>query len=180
MREGEKWKWSRSVMSDPQHPPWTAASQAPPSMGFSRQEYWSGVPLPSLNYLNNLVQKHLLWLRIPGVVIKRIKTLIAVLIHERKSDFILGGNPFLLGSFPGGSVVKNPLNNAGDTGDSGLIPGPGSSLEEEMATHSSILAWKIPWTGEPGGLLSMGLQRVGYDWTCMHRQDFVLNNACAN
>ena len=36
-------------------------------------------------------------------------------------------------------------------------------LEEEMATHSSVLAWKIPWTGEPGGLQSMGLQRVGYD-----------------
>ena len=37
-------------------------------------------------------------------------------------------------------------------------------LEEEMATHSSILAWRIPWTEEPGGLQSMGLQRVGYDW----------------
>ena len=36
-------------------------------------------------------------------------------------------------------------------------------LEEEMATHSSVLAWKIPWTGEPGGLQSMGWQRVGYD-----------------
>ena len=36
-------------------------------------------------------------------------------------------------------------------------------LEEEMATHSSILAWKIPWTEEPRGLQSMGLQRVGYD-----------------
>ena len=36
-------------------------------------------------------------------------------------------------------------------------------LEEEMATHSSILAWKIPWTEEPGGLQSMGLQRVGHD-----------------
>ena len=36
-------------------------------------------------------------------------------------------------------------------------------LEKEMATHSGILAWKIPWTEEPGGLLSMGLQRVGYD-----------------
>ena len=35
-------------------------------------------------------------------------------------------------------------------------------LKEEMATHSSILAWKIPWTGEPGGLQSMGLQRVGH------------------
>ena len=37
------------------------------------------------------------------------------------------------------------------------------SLEEEMATDSSILAWKIPWAEEPGGLQSMGLQRVGHD-----------------
>ena len=37
-----------------------------------------------------------------------------------------------------------------------------------MATHSSILAWKIPWTEDPGGLQSMGLQRFRYDWTCMH------------
>ena len=36
-------------------------------------------------------------------------------------------------------------------------------LEKEMAIHSSILAWRIPWTEEPGGLQSMGLQRVGYD-----------------
>ena len=36
-------------------------------------------------------------------------------------------------------------------------------LEEEMATHSSILAWGIPWTEEPGGLQSMGSQRVGHD-----------------
>ena len=36
-------------------------------------------------------------------------------------------------------------------------------LEEEMATHSSILAWRIPWTEEPGGLQSTGLQRVGHD-----------------
>ena len=38
-------------------------------------------------------------------------------------------------------------------------------LEKEMATHSSILAWKIPWTEEPGRLQSMGLQRVGHDLT---------------
>ena len=37
-------------------------------------------------------------------------------------------------------------------------------LEKEMATHSSILAWRIPWTEEPGGLLTMGLQRVRHDW----------------
>ena len=36
-------------------------------------------------------------------------------------------------------------------------------LEKEMATHSSTLAWKIPWTEEPGGLQSMGSQRVGHD-----------------
>ena len=36
-------------------------------------------------------------------------------------------------------------------------------LEEDMATHSSILAWRIPWTEEPGGLQSMGLQRVRHD-----------------
>ena len=36
-------------------------------------------------------------------------------------------------------------------------------LEKGMATHASILAWRIPWTGEPGGALSMGLQRIGHD-----------------
>ena len=39
------------------------------------------------------------------------------------------------------------------------------ALEKEMATHSSILAWRIPGSGEPGGLLSMGLHRVGHDWS---------------
>ena len=39
------------------------------------------------------------------------------------------------------------------------------ALEKEMATHSSVLAWRIPGTGEPGGLLSMGSNRVGHDWS---------------
>ena len=43
------------------------------------------------------------------------------------------------------------------------IPGLEDPLEEEMATYSSILAWKIPWTEEPGGLPSMGSQRVRHD-----------------
>ena len=46
------------------------------------------------------------------------------------------------------------------------------TLEKEMATHTSVLAWRIPGTEEPGGLLSMGLHRVGHDWsdlaTCTH------------
>ena len=45
-------------------------------------------------------------------------------------------------------MVKNPLVNAGDSEDAGSIPGWGESLEKGMATHSSILAWRIPWTEE--------------------------------
>ena len=53
-------------------------------------------------------------------------------------------------------VVKNPHANAGDVREAGLIPGLGRSLEEVMATHFSIPAWRIPWTGEPGRLWSIG------------------------
>ena len=58
--------------------------------------------------------------------------------------------------------VKESACNAGDP-DS--IPGSGRSPAEGngMASHSSILAWIIPWTEEPGGLQSMGLQRVGHN-----------------
>ena len=53
--------------------------------------------------------------------------------------------------------VKNPPANAGDLG---LIPGLGRSLEKEMATHSSILAWEILWAEEPDGLQFRGLQEL--------------------
>ena len=59
----------------------------------------------------------------------------------------------LLG-FPRGSVGKKPLATAGDAEDEGLIPGSEGPQEKRMATHSSILAWRIPWTEEPGGLQS--------------------------
>jgi len=55
-------------------------------------------------------------------------------------------------------VVKNLPINAGDARDTGLVPGWQDPLDEEMGTHSSILAWKIPWTVEPGRLHTMGLQ----------------------
>ena len=61
-------------------------------------------------------------------------------------------------------MVKNPPANAGDARDPGSIPGLGRSLEKKMATHSSILAWEVPWTEEPGGLQSMRSQRVT-SWT---------------
>ena len=51
-------------------------------------------------------------------------------------------------------LVKNPPANTGDTRDTGSFPGWEDPLEEEMATHCSSLAWRIPWTREPGGLQS--------------------------
>ena len=63
-------------------------------------------------------------------------------------------------------MVKSLLANARDfrhEGWEGRSLGWDDPLEEGMATHSSILAWSIPWTEEPGGLQSMGLQRVGHD-----------------
>ena len=62
--------------------------------------------------------------------------------------------------FPGGSVVKN-LPPMQETWVRSL--GQEDPLEKEMATHSSILAWEIPWTEDPGRLQSMGSQRVRHD-----------------
>ena len=50
------------------------------------------------------------------------------------------------------------------------------ALEKEMATHSSVLAWRIPGTGEPGGLPSMGSRRVGHNWNFLKAITFVYNN----
>ena len=63
-------------------------------------------------------------------------------------------------NFPGGS---DSSVSAYTEGDLGSILGLGRSLEKEMATHSNILAWKIPWTEEPGGLHSMWSQRVRHN-----------------
>ena len=95
--------------------PWTAAYQAPPFMGFSRQEYWSGLPLPSPNYQQ---------------------------LYTNKMDNLEDGS-----------------NDSGIRCQSLKLL---EYAEKAMATHSSILAWRIPEKGEPGGLPSMGLHRVGH------------------
>ena len=64
---------------------------------------------------------------------------------------------------PWWSMIRNMPANSGN---SGLIPGSGRSPREEMASHSSILAWRIPWTKEPGGLVA----RVGQDLTIKQQQ----------
>ena len=73
---------------------------------------------------------------------------------------VLGGGWLFLGAPQVVLVVKNPPANAGDVRDPGSIPGSEDPLEEAMATHSSVLAWTIPWREEPGGLHSMGSQRA--------------------
>ena len=70
--------------------------------------------------------------------------------------------------FPSDSVVKNLPATAGD---SSLILGWEYPLKKEMATHSSILAWDIPWTGEPGWLQSMGSKK---SWTVLSKHKAVI------
>ena len=76
-------------------------------------------------------------------------------------------------SFPGSSDGKESACNAGDLG---LMPGLGDPLEEEAATHASILACRIPGTEESGGLQSMGLQRVEHHWATF----ILFNLTCSN
>ena len=75
---------------------------------------------------------------------------------QNKIRKVLGSTP----DFPGGSDSKASVYNAGDPGS---IPGLGRSPGEEIAIHSRIIAWKIPWTEEPGRLQPMGSQGVGHD-----------------
>ena len=65
-------------------------------------------------------------------------------------------------------MVKNPLDNAVDMG---LILAGEDPLEKEVEAHPSILAWRIPWTEEPGGLPSTGSQTVGRDFRTKEQQD---------
>ena len=74
--------------------------------------------------------------------------------------------PFYLG-FPCGSVVKN-LHVVKETHVGSL--GREDPLVKEMAIHSNILAWRIPWTEEPGGLQSKGLQKAGHDLVAKQQQ----------
>ena len=89
---------------------------------------------------------------------------------QRNQGFII--TKPILGGFPGGPDSKVSACNVGDPGSIpglGRSPGEGNGLH--WSTHSSTLAWKIPWTEEPSRLQSMGSQRVRNDWaTSLSRQ----------
>ena len=81
-------------------------------------------------------------------------------MHLSKFNFVLKLCKYLYMGFPGDSMVKNLPAIAGDMGS---IRRSRRSSGEEMATHSGILAWRIPWTEKPTGLQSIGWQTVGHD-----------------
>ena len=131
-------------MSDSLLPPWTVAYQAPLSMGFSRQEYWRT------------------WVAISfsrGSSPLRNRTRVYPAL---KAD-ALTSEPICTRAYLVAQSVKESPCNAGGLGWE-------DPLEEGLATHSSILAWRIPWTEEPDGLQSMESQRVGHDRATKHTQ----------
>ena len=84
---------------------------------------------------------------------------------KKKRAGLLSTVPKLCTGFPGGAVVKNPPAMQEIRVWS---LGQEDSPEKGMAIHTSILAWKVPWTEEPSRLQSMGSQRVGHDWATKH------------
>ena len=121
---------------------WTAAHQAPPSMGFSRQKYWSGINHASgLNFTVSSLSPFLLF-----CFLFNLHTIHLLNFFSYKIEYIYGGS--------------DSKESACNVRDPGWILGLGSPLEQEMATHSSTLAWKTPWAEEPGGLQSVGSRRV--------------------
>ena len=136
------WYWSESEVKSLScvrlfATPWTLAYQAPPSMGFSRQECWSGLPFPSPGDLPD-----------PGI--------------KPRSPTLQADS---LPSEPRGKLqrIHLPMQEVREMQISSL--GQEDPLVEEMATLSSILAWKVPWTEQTGGLWSVGLQRVRHNWS---------------
>ena len=101
---------------------------------FSRPEYWSGKPFPSPGDLPN-----------PGIEPRSPTLQVDSLPAEPP------GKPQKVKNLP--AMQETWVQSLGQE----------NPLEKVMATHSNILSWRIPWTEEPGGLQSMGLQRVGLD-----------------
>ena len=137
--------------------PWTAAYQTPPFMGFSRQEYWSGVPLPSPRTENGhyCVSMKRNW------VLPWSSKYYAVFWENAmapQSSTVARKIPWM--EEPGRlqSMAKSQERLSDFTFTFHF-----HALEKEMATHSSVLAWRIPGTGEPGGPPSMGSHRVRHD-----------------
>ena len=134
-------------------------------MGFSRQEYWSGLSCPPPGDVPNPGTEPLSLVSpsLAGEFFSlRFVPLTTLSIQWSLESYYTWVRHFLK-AYLIDSPGKASACNAGDTGDTGSIPGLGGSPGEGMTTHSSILAWRISWTEEPGGLQSMGSQRLGHN-----------------
>ena len=144
--------------------PCTVARQAPLFMGLPRQEYWSGLPFPSPGGSSRPRE---------GTQVSCIGR--QILYHQRhlgspwgpKTGWALRILPdtHLSPAWLSFGKTSSPWygkESASNAGDLSWTPRLGRSLEKEMAVHSSILAWEIPWTEDPGRLQSIGLQK---NWT---------------
>ena len=118
-------------------------------MGFARQEYWSGVPLPSLDDIAATAKQSSATTCMERKSRKEgIYTYIQLKVRLVKAVV-----------FPVVVYRCESWTRLSDFTFTFLF----HALEKEMATHSSVLAWRIPGMGEPGGLPSMGSHRVGHD-----------------
>ena len=164
--------------------PWTVAYQTPLFMGFSRQEFWSELSCPSPG---NLLKPGIEPTSNASLALFSYKKQTTLEINAQKLYRDTSGNKICrwandhmkrqcnsslwicklkqqrIGkrSRPGWLRGKESICNAGDAG---LTSASGRSLEEVIATQASILAWRILWTEEPGGLQLMESHRVGHDW----------------
>ena len=125
-------------------------------MGFSRQEYWSGVPSPSLK--NRTTDFNWLSRKWPGLL--QVKRKLTLMNRKYLSSHVSPQRRLLLAWIP---ILRIDWKEQTVTLLFIQSLGREDPLEKEMATHSSTLAWKIPWMEEPGRLQSMGSQRVRHD-----------------
>ena len=130
-----------------------------------------------MRWANNLavskfVYERLLVKKIFCLVIQRTAVILMVMLNKMYAKEILPWDNCIYLS--GGTVVRICLQMQEPQETWVRSLDWEDPLVEEMATHSSILARKIPWTEEPGGLQSMGSQRVGRDWVCMQPTMFRL------
>ena len=128
--------------------PWTAAYQAPPSMGFSRQEYWSGVPLPSpKTYYNaRVIKTEGCYYNIISISEKAMaphSNILAWKISWMEEP----------GRLQGVAKSQTPVSDFTFT----------FMHWRRKWQPTRVLAWRIPGMGDPNGLQSMGLHRVGHD-----------------
>ena len=149
MRESEKWKWTRSVVPDSLRPhglqptrllcPWDFPGK---STGVGCQCYW---------LLNSVVS---------------FQTILVALSADFNgiSLFCLQCSPSHDSPYTFSLIAQLVKNLLAMQETLVRFLGQEDPLEKEMATHSSILAWRIPWTEEPGGLQSTGSQRIRHDW----------------